>query len=100
MNPALKRSLRYIIILGVAAYLVANQDFQNIVRRFFALRSIKSQAMEVDKAYQSMRQERQRILKDDVYLEKLARRDLKMAKPGELDFRFQPPAKPQEHEKK
>ncbi|NLO90683.1 MAG: hypothetical protein GX410_01655 [Elusimicrobia bacterium] len=98
MSPALKRSLRYIAILGVVAYLVANQDFQNIVRRFFDLRSIKAEASALDKDYQSMRQERQRIQKDDVYLEKLARRDLKMAKPGELDFRFQPP-KPASEEK-
>ena len=91
MNPALKKSLRYVLLIGVAIYLFANQDFQNIVRRCLALRSLKTQAIAVDKEYENMRKEKQRILHDDAYLEKLARRDLKMAKPGELDFRFQPP---------
>jgi len=91
MNPALKKSLRYILLIGVVIYLLANQDFQNIVRRCLTLRSLKTQSLAVDKEYENMRREKQRILSDDVYLEKIARRDLKMAKPGELDFRFQPP---------
>jgi len=92
MNPSLKRSLRYILLIGVAVYLFSNQDFLNIVRRFIALRSLKAEIRQVDNEYESMRREKQRILKDDAYLEKLARRDLKMAKQGELDFRFDPPA--------
>ena len=88
------KSIRYIIYIASAVFLLANSEFRTLVRNSLELSSLKKQSGSLDDEYAKLHREKERLLDEkDGYLEKLARTELHLVKPGEMEFRFPPPAK-------
>ncbi|MDD2773189.1 MAG: septum formation initiator family protein [Elusimicrobiales bacterium] len=86
--------IRYLIFIASAVFLLANRDFRNLVHNSLELKRLQRQEAKLDEESRALQAEKARLLntKDD-YLERLARQNLSLVKPGEVEFRF-PASKP------
>jgi len=86
--------IRYLIFIASAVFLLATRDFRNLVHNSLELKRLQRQEAKLDEESRALQAEKARLLnpKDD-YLERLARQNLSLVKPGEVEFRF-PASKP------
>jgi len=90
----MSRIIRYLVYISFGLFLVANRDFRNLLHNYMELRALKQQENRLDGDYEKLQQEKARLLNDkDDYLERIARSELNLTKPGEVEFRFTPPKK-------
>jgi cell division protein FtsB len=90
-NP--KRIIVSLAVIIVLVVVFTHKNSVNFFKNIIELKRLEKIDREVDKEYADLQKEKQMILGDKDYLETLARTKLNMAKPGEVEFRFTPPAK-------
>jgi len=85
---------KVILVAGGLLFLAANRDFRTLVHNYMDLRALAREEARLEREYQELQREKARLLNEkDDYLEEIARLDLNLAKPDELEFRFPPPKK-------
>lgn len=87
------RVLRYLIYAIILILVFTHKGTRNFFKNRMELKKLNKLENSVDREYVKLQEEKERILNDKKYLERLARIELDMIKPGELEFRFPPPQK-------
>lgn len=90
----IKKMRKYWIYIAVAVtglFLVTRSDFRVLVLNSIELRRLKGESARLDAEYDKMAAEHKRLQESNEYLERIARKELNMTKPGELEYRFDPP---------
>lgn len=82
------RWLNIVLLLGLFVLLFGNQGFRGILRNRRELKKLNSELAKSKKEEAGLRSELRRLAKDDAYLEKIARRDFGLLKPGEIEYRI------------
>ena len=87
----IKRWIKYILIAAIALFLFANQGFRNLVRNYIELRHLRKQRLHLKQDNVSIEKELDLLNTQNDYIEKAARKELGLVKPGEIEYRFPPP---------
>jgi cell division protein FtsB len=80
-------------------FLVTRSDFRVLVLNALEIKRLQKEDKRLDSEYSSLNQEYDQLLKSDDYLEKTARTELNMTKPGEIEYRFDPAVKKDDKKK-
>jgi len=85
--------LKYIVIGAIALFLIANQGFRTLVRNYLELTRLKKQQIVLEKDKVELKKQLELLNTRDIYVERIARKELGLIKPGETEYRFPPPEK-------
>ena len=86
---ALKRHwLPVVLAAGFAVAALGNEGFRVLARNWLEVRTLESELSDLKIAEKDLKRRLHLIETNDVYLEKAARRDLGMMRPGEIEYRF------------
>jgi len=87
----MSRLLKY-LLLAAAVYLAVNKNFRTLAKNHLLLLDLKKQLAACASEQERLTREKARLSDDKSdYVERLARRE-NFLKPGEVEFRFTPPA--------
>jgi cell division protein FtsB len=82
--------LKYVLILLLAVFLLANRGFRSLVRNYMEFRRLRNQKTELES--DKLRLEKNlKAMKEPGHIEHTARKELGLLKPGEIEYRFPPP---------
>jgi len=85
-------SVRYRIIAAVIAlillFLFANQGFRKMMHNRRELKRLETEIGQLKEKNRLLKEELARSTHDLAYLERIARRDLGLIQPGEIEYRF------------
>lgn len=82
--------LKYLILLSLAVFLLANRGFRSLARNYFELRRLKNRKIELQSEKLGLEQS-VRLMKEPGQIEYAARKELGLTRPGEIVYRFPPP---------
>lgn len=86
-----KKPLLLIGALAVVVVLVLGGSFVSLAHNKMEMRKLIRQSAQLDKEHETLREQLKHLEKQDpAYIEKIARTQYNMVKPGEIEFRFQP----------
>lgn len=89
----LRRYWIYFTIAASLLFLVTRSDFRILVLNRIELHKLKGENARLDDEFSKLSSEQKKLQKSDQYLERVARKELNMTKPGEIEYRFDPPVK-------
>lgn len=85
------RRYRWVLVgLGVLAILVGNRGFWTMVRHRRELSRLERQLQELRQESKRLDREIALAERDPAYIERVARRELGLIRPGEIEYRFLP----------
>ena len=87
----IKRWLKYILLAAMALFLFTNQGFRKLVRNYMELRRLNKLCLSLEQEKVSIKTQLDLLDSQDIYIEKAARKELGLIKPGEIEYRFPPP---------
>ncbi len=87
----IKRWIKYILIAAIVLFLFANRGFRNLVRNYLELSRLRKQRSSLEQEKVSIKKELDLLKNENGYIEKAARKELGLRKPGEIEYRFPPP---------
>ncbi len=85
-----KAKLKYIILLALTIFLLANRGFRSLIKNYLELRRLKNQKIEL-KSEELGLEKSFSTMKEPGQIEHTARKELGLIKPGEIEYRFPPP---------
>ncbi|MDD4003721.1 MAG: septum formation initiator family protein [Elusimicrobiaceae bacterium] len=88
----------YIAVAATALFLATRSDFRVLILNSIELHRLKGENARLDAEYDRLAAEHKKLQDSDRYLERVARKELNMTKPGELEYRFDPPGKTDSHD--
>lgn len=77
--------------VGMLAVLIGNRGFWTMVERHREIARLERQFRELRQESKRLAQEIVQAEGDPAYLERIARRELGLIRPGEVEYRFLPP---------
>ncbi|OGS17319.1 MAG: hypothetical protein A2219_03560 [Elusimicrobia bacterium RIFOXYA2_FULL_50_26] len=83
-----RRFVVYIIVALVMAFLFGNTGFRTLVRRYWELHKLNGQFGDLKKENRLLRKEVYLLENDKSYIEHIARKELGLVSPGEVEYRF------------
>lgn len=86
-----RKWVRYILITAGISFLFLNQGFRSLVRNYLELKNIRSQRALLELEQAGLKKEVELANTSSGYIEKAARKELGLIKPGETEYRFPPP---------
>ena len=86
------RGLKYIILLSLAVFLLANRGFRSLVKNYLELRRLKNQKIEFESEKLSL-EKSLKTMKEPGQIEHASRKEFGLIKPDEIEYRFPPPRK-------
>jgi cell division protein FtsB len=88
--PGLRSKLKYLAILLLAAVLLGNRGFRNLVRNYLEYRRLGAEkaALELQRADL---EKQLKAVGEKPAIEQAARRELGLIRPEETEYRFPPP---------
>ncbi|MBI3549393.1 MAG: septum formation initiator family protein [Elusimicrobia bacterium] len=90
-----RRQLAFGGAVVLAAVMFGNRGFRRLVQRGVQLRRMRHEVDSLKTEETSLRKQLRQVQSNDRALESSARRELGFIKPGEIEYRFPPPAKKQ-----
>ena len=84
----MKSLWRWLALLGAAAVLLGNDGARSIVRNLLELRRADQRLTRLKQEEADVRKELKALRTDDARLERAARAELGMVRPGEIEYRF------------
>jgi len=72
----------------LAAFLFANEGFRKTVRRYWEINKLRSEMENLKKENDLLKKEVYFLEKDSSYIEHMARSELGLIGPGEVEYRF------------
>jgi len=72
----------------LVAFLFGNAGFRTLVRRYWELNKLKGQIEDVKNENRLLRKEVYLLENDKSYIEHIARKELGLVSPGEVEYRF------------
>ncbi|MBI5209471.1 MAG: septum formation initiator family protein [Elusimicrobia bacterium] len=83
---------RILLSAFLLAVFFGNQGFRSLVRAWIELRHLRSEIVQLEREQAKLSRRLPSGRGGDFALERLARRELGFVKPGEIEYRFPPPA--------
>jgi cell division protein FtsB len=77
-----------VLILSVI-FLITRKDLRVLILNKMEVNKLHQENIRLDKEYEDLTKEHKKIQESDEYLEEVARTELNMTKPGELEYRFE-----------
>jgi cell division protein FtsB len=88
--PRLGIKLKYLLPLLAAALLLGNRGFRNLVSNYREYRHLQARRAELEGQRSGLR-EQLKAVKENPAVERAARKELGLIRPGETEYRFPPP---------
>ena len=85
-----KKKLKYIIIAVIILAVLSSRGLRNLVKNYLEYRRLERRQIEL-KLERIKLEENLKIVKNGAYIERAARKELGLARSGELEYRFTPP---------
>lgn len=85
-----RAKLKYIILLSLAVFLLANRGFRSLIKNYLEFRRLKNQKIELESEKLSL-EKGLKTMKEPGQIEHTARKELGLIKPDEIEYRFPPP---------
>ncbi|MCX5784078.1 MAG: septum formation initiator family protein [Elusimicrobia bacterium] len=85
-----KNKLKYIISAIIILAVLSSRGLRNLVKNYLEYRRLEHRQIEL-KLERIQLKENLKIVKDGAYIEQAARKELGLARTGELEYRFPPP---------
>jgi cell division protein FtsB len=82
------RLIGFIASGAIVVILVANTGFRKMVRRYWEIYKLKSEIEQLKKENVLLKKEVFYLEEDTSYVEQIARRELGLIAPGEVEYRF------------
>lgn len=82
--------LKYIILLSLAVFLLANRGFRSLIKNYLEFRRLQKQKIELESDKLGF-EKSLKLMKEPGQIEHTARKELGLIKPDEIEYRFQPP---------
>jgi cell division protein FtsB len=83
-----RHPLFYIIVAAVPLFLFANAGFRTMVRRYWEIHTLKEEIVLLKRENMYLKREVYYLENDASYIERMARRELGLVAPGEVEYRF------------
>jgi cell division protein FtsB len=83
-----KKTFLIVVYFLIAVFLFANTGFRTLLRRYWEISKLTSELGQLKKENILLRDEIYYLQKDDSYIEKMARRELGVIDPQEIEYRF------------
>ena len=91
MKPhSFKSKLKYIVTAVIILAVLSSRGLRNLVKNYLEYRRLDHRQAEL-KLERIKLEENLKIVKDGAYIEHAARKELGLARAGELEYRFPPP---------
>ena len=90
MKPHLKKKFKYIIIAVIITAVLSSRGLRSLVKNYLEYRRLEHRQSEL-KLERIKLEENLKNIKDRAYIEQAARKELGLARVGELEYRFTPP---------
>ncbi|MCG2726436.1 MAG: septum formation initiator family protein [Elusimicrobia bacterium] len=81
------KKFKYIIIAIIILFLVGNKGFQSLITNFRELQTLQKEYLALQKENKELKL-KLKLIKNDEYMESMARKELGFIKPKELEYRF------------
>ncbi|HBB66398.1 MAG: hypothetical protein A2X28_06895 [Elusimicrobia bacterium GWA2_56_46] len=82
--------LKYAVLLLMALFLLSNRGFRTLIRNSLEYRRLKNQKVKFE-AEKIRLETRLRTMKEPGRIEHMARKELGLVRPDEIEYRFPPP---------
>ncbi|HAH31114.1 MAG TPA: hypothetical protein DCL44_02245 [Elusimicrobia bacterium] len=86
----LKKNIRYFILAALALTVLSSRGLRNLVKNYLEYRRLERRQIEL-KLERIKLEENLKTVKNSAYIEQAARKELGLARTGELEYRFPPP---------
>ncbi|MGA2091080.1 MAG: septum formation initiator family protein [Endomicrobiales bacterium] len=83
-----RRPLFYIVMVAVPLVLCANAGFRTMIRRYWEIHTLKDEIGHLKRENMYLKREVYYLGYDASYIERMARRELGLVAPGEVEYRF------------
>ena len=83
--------LKYLILLSLAVFLLANRGFRSLIRNYLEFRRLKHHKIELESEKLGLEQSL-KLMKEPGQIEHAARKELGLTRPDEIEYRFPPPS--------
>jgi len=87
-----RSKLKYIVLLLLAVFLLANRGFRSLIKNSLEYRRLKNRRIELELEKSSL-ENRLKIMNEPGQIEETARKELGLIRPNEIEYRFTPPKK-------
>lgn len=77
-----------LIIVGIFLFLFGNRKFRSVVKMYIQVNKMNKELVRLKKENESLKNKICLVEKDPSYIEGIARRELGLIKPGEIEYRF------------
>jgi len=88
-----RQTLRYIVLILLAVFLVANRGLRSLIRNYLEFRRLEKQKIELETEKLGLEKDL-RAMKAPGQIEHTARKELGLIRPDEIEYRFRPPGAP------
>lgn len=85
-----KKKLKYIIIAVIILAVLSSRGLRSLVKNYLEYRRLEHRQTELKLEHIKL-EEKLKIVKNGAYIEQAARKELGLARFGELEYRFTPP---------
>ena len=86
----LQKKLKYIIIAVIVAAVLSSRGLRNLIKNYLEYRRLEHRQSEL-KLERVKLEKNLKNVKNGTYIEQAARKELGLARAGELEYRFTPP---------
>ena len=83
-----KNSLYILLFIAVLVFLFGNTGFRKLVRNYWAIYKLKTELEHLKHESKLLEHEIYLLENDESYIERIARKELGLIAPGEVEYRF------------
>lgn len=88
MYKILRQKMSILITVLVLVFLFGNSGFRKMLRRYWEIHKLSAEIDQSKKESSLLKKEIYYLEQDSSYIEQVARRELGMIAPGEIEYRF------------
>lgn len=83
-----KNRIILLVLIGIFLFLFGNRKFRSVVKMYIQVNKMNKELVRLKKENESLKNKIFLVEKDPSYIEGIARRELGLIKPGEIEYRF------------
>ena len=76
------------LLICLFLFLFGNNKFRRVIMGYIQVNKMKKELVELEEENERLKQQLNIVKKDPFYIEEIARKELGLLKPGEIEYRF------------
>lgn len=84
-----RRTILIIISVILVLFLFSNAGFRRMIRRYWEIHTLKTELINLKRENMLLEREVYFLEKNESYIERIARKELGLIAPGEIEYRFE-----------